>query len=180
MNRYPDGVLHLAARQLLLVAFVWAGGCASVPEPVREAPLTSPDPAQVRANPGNYAGMTVRWGGVIVAVENEAKESVVQVVSRPLARSTRPQETDESWGRFIVRLKGFIDPVDYAPGREITVIGAVDGVEERNIGTYRYSYPLVRATSYYLWPLRPPPIPDPYYYSPFYNPWYPYGLYPYP
>jgi starvation-inducible outer membrane lipoprotein len=52
-------------------------------------------------------------------------------------------------------------------------------VEQRNIGTYRYSYPVIRATSHHLWPLRPPPLPDPYY-SPFQHPWYPYGPYPWP
>lgn len=181
MNRHPHSPLRNAARLLMLVIGVWLTGCASVPEPLREAPQTSPDPAAVRATPDKYAGTKVRWGGIIAAVENEANESEIQVVSRPLADSTRPQETDASSGRFIVRIKGFVDPIDYSAGREITVIGVLDGVEQRNIGKYPYSFPLVRATSYYLWPLRPPPIPDSYYYySPLYNPWYPYGLYPYP
>jgi outer membrane lipoprotein len=180
MNHLPfSSTRHVVA--LLLAIVAWLTGCASVPEPLRGGPQQSPDPAMVRTSPEQYAGMTVRWGGVIVTVENEAAQSVVQVVSRPLGESTRPLETDESWGRFIVRINGFIDPVDYAAGREITVIGVIDGVEQHNIGTYRYNYPLVRATTHYLWPVRLPPMPDPYFYSPFYSPWYPYpyGYYPY-
>lgn len=164
---------------LLLVGLVLQSGCTSTPEPLREGPKQSPDPAQVRAAPEQYAGMTVRWGGVIVAVENGATQSVVQVVSRPLSSSARPQETDQTSGRFLVRISGFVDPVDYAAGREFTVTGVLEGMEQRNIGDYRYTFPVVRASGYHLWPLRPPPMPDPYYYSPFYNPWYPYGPYPY-
>lgn len=164
---------------LLLAGLVWLTGCMSLPEPLRDGPKQSPDPAQVQAAPGQYAGMTVRWGGVIVAVENGPAQSMVQVVSRPLSKSARPLETDQTSGRFLVSISGFIDPVDYSAGREITIIGVLEGMEERNIGTYRYTYPRVKATNHYLWPLRPPPIQDPYFYSPFYYPWYPYGPYPY-
>ena len=165
---------------LLVAALSWLTGCTSLPAPLRDAPQQSPDAAQVRAEPQHYAGLTVRWGGVIVAVENEAEQSLVQVVARPLSSSARPQETDQSAGRFLARISGFIDPVDYAAGREITIVGELEGIEQRNIGAYRYTYPVVRVKSHYLWPLRPPPLPDPYYYSPFYYPWYPYGPYPYP
>lgn len=164
---------------LLLVGLVLQIGCTSTPEPLREGPTKSPDPAQVRAAPEQYVGMTVRWGGVIVDVENGVAQSVVQVVSRPLSSSARPQETDQTSGRFLVRISGFVDPVDYAAGREFTVTGVLEGVEQRDIGDYRYTFPVVRASGYHLWPLRPPPMPDSYYYSPFYNPWYPYGPYPY-
>lgn len=166
---------------LLLTGLAWLTGCVSLPESLRSGPQQSPDPAQVRAAPQQYKGMSVRWGGVIVTVENGPEQSVVEVVSRPLSDSARPRQTDETAGRFLVRINGFVDPVDYVAGRELTVVGTLEGVEQRDIGTYRYSYPLVQATSHYLWPLRPPPMPDPYYYySPFYDPWYPYGPYRYP
>lgn len=171
---------HQGIASLVMVAGVaWLAGCASVPEAVRDAPDLSPDPTLVRAAPKQYVGTTVRWGGIIVSVENGPVSSAVQIVSRPLDKSTRPHETDQTLGRFIAHISGFIDPVDYAAGREITVTGIVEGMEQREIGAYPYSYPVVRATGYYLWPLRPPPVADPYFYSPFYRPWYPYEPYPY-
>ncbi len=175
-NLLPRGT----AAALLLVAVAWLAGCVSVPEPLRSGPQQSPDPAQVRAAPEQYAGMGVRWGGVIVAVENGAAQSEVEVVARPLSGSARPLLTDATAGRFLARISGFIDPVDYAAGREITVVGVVEGVEQRDIGAYRYSYPRVKVTSHHLWPVRLPPVQDPYFYSPFYYPWYPYGPYYYP
>lgn len=165
---------------VLLAGAALLAGCASVPEPLRDGPEQSPTPEQVRAAPEQYAGMRLRWGGVIVAVENGPVQSVVQVVARPLARDTRPQQTDQTAGRFLVRITGFIDPVDYAAGRELTIVGVLEGVEQRDVGAYRYRYPVVGATAHYLWPRRMPPAPDPYFYSPFYDPWYPYGPYPYP
>lgn len=167
------------ATAVVLTGLVWLAGCASVPQSLRGAPEQSPDVSLVRAAPESYRGITVRWGGVIVSVENGPRESVVEVVSRPLDRSSRPLESDETAGRFLARIGGFIDPVDYSAGREITVVGVVEGVEQHEIGTYPYRYPLVQTTAHYLWPLRPLPSPDPYYYSPFYHPWYPYGPYPY-
>jgi len=168
------------ATVIMLGGMAWLAGCASVPEPLRAGPEQSPDAAAVRLAPEQYRGSAVRWGGVIVAVENGPTQSEVEVVSRPLGSNTRPLETDQTAGRFIARIGGFIDPVNFSAGREISVVGVVEGVEQRKIGSYPYSYPVVNASGYYLWPERPPPAPYPYYYySPFYDPWYPYGPYPY-
>lgn len=162
---------------LALLAAVWLAGCASTPAPLRDSPEQSPDPAQVQAAPQQYVGTTVRWGGIITAVDNGPAESVVHIVARPLSSRGRPLETDKTSGRFLVYVAGFLDPVVYATGREFTAVGRVEGVEQRNIGEYRYSYPVVRASGYHLWPPPLPPQPDPFYYPPFYRPWYPYGPY---
>lgn len=171
---------------LALAALLGVAGCASTPEALRGAPEFSPDVRQVRAAPESYLEVAVRWGGVIVAVENRASESVVEVVSRPLSRSGRPRETDQTFGRFLAHVSGFLDPAVYAQGREFTVVGRLHGLEPRTIGGYAYTYPLVRVTAHHLWPpLPPPPVHEPYFYRPpyyrwpYYDPWYPYGPYPY-
>lgn len=154
-------------------------GCSTTPESLRDTVEQAPDPAQVRAAPERHIGASVRWGGIIAAVDNGPTESVVVIVARPLSRSGRPLETDASAGRFLLRIDGFIDPVVYGNGRELSAVGRVIGVEQRNIGAYPYSYPVLHADSHHLWPLRPPPTPDPFYYPPYHRPWYPYGPYPY-
>lgn len=165
------------------VLLAWLAGCTTVPEAIRGTADPATDPAQVRGTPESYQGTPVRWGGVIAAVTNRAEESVVEVVSRPLGSSGRPQETDQTAGRFLVRVAGFLDPAVYAAGREFTVVGTIEGSERRNIGEYPYTYPVVRATGHYLWPPREEAPRDPFYYPPFYrpyyDPWYPYGPYPY-
>ncbi len=163
-----------------LLAVLGLAGCASIPTPIRDAPEQGPSPAEVRAAPQRFAGTVVRWGGVIAGVENRADGSVVAVVSRPLSGVARPEESDETAGRFLVDIKQFIDPVVYATGREFTVVGRVSGVERRKIGAYDYTFPLVQATGYYLWPKRVPAAREPCCYGPFYpwpyyDPWFPYG-----
>ena len=73
-----------------------------------------------------------------------------------------------------------------------SVTGRVLRTEVRPVGKYPYTYPVIQATAWYLWPedTAPPyygyPYP-PWWYNPRYgpgmgpwyaNPWYPYG-YPY-
>lgn len=166
---------------LLLTGLLLLAGCSTTPEVLRGTAQQEPDPAQVRAAPGRHIGATVRWGGIIAAVDNGPTESVIQIVARPLSRSGRPLETDASAGRFLLRIDGFVDPVVYANGRELTAVGHITGVEQRNIGAYPYSYPVLHASSHHLWALRPPPAPEPFYYPPYpyHRPWYPYGPYPY-
>ena len=70
------------------------------------------------------------------------------------------------------------------PSRASTVSAV--RTEIRLVGEFPYSYPLVQAQSWYLWPEEsetPDGYPYPVWYDPwyrpwYYNPWYPYG-YPY-
>ena len=157
--------------------------CASVPASLQPAPAEgAPTLAQAMRAPDSHAGERIRWGGTIAGVENRREETLVEVAARPLGRDARPRSTDTSEGRFLAVIPGFLDPAIYEEGREITVSGALDGVEMRAVGEYEYTYPRVRATGHELWP-RPmataPAYPAYYWHDPFYrypwdDPWYPY------
>lgn len=151
--------------------------CASqVPERIREFPAGGPTLYEVRAEPERFKGTSVRWGGVIAAVDNRAEETVIQVVAKDLENSGRPRDTLLSDGRFMARMKGFFDPVVYAPGELLTVVGPVEGVETAKIGEHSYTFPVVRVEQYFLWEPYYPGYYDypPWYYDRFYYPWYPY------
>ncbi len=47
----------------------------------------------------------------------------------PHPRLDKPNE-----GRFVIKSAEFLDPMIYAKGREITVVGTLDGGIERTIG----------------------------------------------
>ncbi|WP_139349759.1 Slp family lipoprotein [Thioalkalivibrio denitrificans] len=161
----------------LLIILLGLAGCASpVPEPIRQAPPSQPQPNEVRADEARFEGVTVRWGGVIAAVTNRAEDTLLEVVSRPLARGGRPQLTDATQGRFLARVDGFLDPAVFAPGREITVTGTVAGLEPRTVGEFPYPYVRVDVDMHYLWAVREP-IREPYYSPWWYDPWYPYHPY---
>lgn len=152
-------------------------GCAShVPIPIRVSLPEQVSIGAVRANPERYIEAPVRWGGEIVSLENRAEETWVQLLAFPLSRDGRPRTETESRGRFLARIRGFLDPAIFTEGRELTVTGRVEAQVMRRIGEYPYNFPLIRVENYYLWP---PLIEhhDPWYYDPWYDPWYSPGFY---
>jgi len=167
------------SRVLCAVAFMLLGGCASVvPEAIRSAAPGNVQVAAVREQPQLYRGTVVRWGGNIVSTRNERDQTVIEVVARELDSDGRPLGEDRSLGRFLVKVRGFLDPAIFKPERELTVRGSIEGVTEQAIGEYRYVFPVVQADNVYLWKPLPPPTAYPYYpyYDPFfYDPWYPWG-----
>lgn len=160
--------------KLLLVVFI--AGCASkIPEEIRSAPEGSPRVDEVRVDAERFIGTTIRWGGEIITVQNFEAHTEVEIVARDLVSSGRPLTSDNSPGRFIAIIKGFIDPTVYAEKREITVFGIVTGSLTKPIGDYLYRYPTTEVSHHVLW--EPLPQRDPYYYpaywhDPWYDPWY--------
>ena len=92
--------------------------------------------------PGCGAGMGV--GGLLM-----------EIVSRALNDVARPIDSDQSQGRFLARFEGFLDPAIYSKGRDVTVVGTLNGQQTRTINGYQYRYPMVDVESYDLW--RPLP-----------------------
>ena len=152
-----------------------AVGCATQAPPFLRDPLPDvPALGSVRAEPTAYVGRKVRWGGSIEQLDNQAQETWLEIVERPLDSNGRPRESDHSGGRFIAKVTGFLDPVIYTSGRDISVSGSVDGEISRKIGEFDYRYIVVKVDASHLWPPLVPVAPA-IYYDPFwYNPWYPY------
>ena len=152
-----------------LFAALLLGGCASqVPLAIREAPADNPALTEARADAANYQGQQVRWGGTIIETVNEKDVTRLTVLGRSLSKDGEPEFTDDSAGRFIAIVPDFIDPKVYAPERDVTVTGTLVGTEAGTVGEYAYTYPVVEATAWYLWP-REVTFP---YYDPWYDPWY--------
>jgi outer membrane lipoprotein len=157
---------------------MFLAACASAPKPVGGAIEGSPGIAEALARPEQTKGARVRWGGAIVAVENRADVTLVEVVGRELNEQGKPERVERSSGRFIARIQGFIDPEVYSRGRLFTVTGTVAEVTTRTIGDYPYRYPVVNVEQYHLWEReRPVTYARPYYdpfYDPWWDPWYPF------
>jgi outer membrane lipoprotein len=173
-------------RAVVTLALLTAGGCAtSVPSAIR-APLQAvPTVAEVQQAPEQHIGRQVRWGGSILGVQNLADSTEIEVLARPLEDDGEPRASGAEAGRFIVRLPGFVDPAEYPKDRLLTVVGPITGLVTRDIGAYPYRYPVVAASSRYLWPEAEPPTAYPYpwpwfygqygygpWYAPWYGPWY--------
>lgn len=169
-----------------LLATLLLGACASqVPPLIREGPADSPWPATVRSQPDDYRGKQVRWGGTLIATENRKDSTRLTVLGRLLYSDGEPRLSDDNAGRFIAVVPEFLDPKVYAADRRVTVTGTVTGMETGKVGDHPYTYPVVEAQAWYLWPKETDyyhyyddPWYDPWWYSPWNNPWY-YRGYPY-
>jgi outer membrane lipoprotein len=155
--------------------------CATPPpDPIHDPPPENISLGEASRNLSIYIGRTVRWGGTVAAVENRPTETWLEVVARPLDNNGRPRTGDESLGRFMARVEGFLDPAVYAAGRQVTVAGTIEKTFSRRVGEYPYTYVVVKADTTKLWePLaqRPGYYRDPFY-DPFYDPFWPHRIYP--
>ena len=141
--------LYLISICLLLSA------CASLPPAFEEAPVTNVTYDQVREDLEGYNKTLVRWGGVIVDVDNVENASLMQVIHYPLDYYGRPQLSKPSEGRFVIKSAELLDPEAYAAERELIVLGVIAGEIERTMrNETRVWLPLINATAIHLWPIN--------------------------
>ena len=166
---------------LLMLFLFAASSCSTHIAPEIKQPLDgSPSIGEVRDTADIFTAKKVRWGGVILDVENKQDTSRLTIVAFPLKGNGKPRISDQSEGRFIAIIDAFLEPLVYNSDREITVTGKLLGTETLNVGEFAYEYPVIQVEQYYLWPVEEDPVyvdHPPYWW---YDPWYPYFPYYYP
>jgi outer membrane lipoprotein len=138
-------------RLIAVAAVLPAIGACTTPV-FRDAPPTSPAPVEIAAALERYHDAAVVWGGKVIAVDNLADVTAVQVVAYPLDRAQRPDTRAPSQGRFVISLPGYVEALDYPPGRWLSVRGHVDGSEVHRIDEHDVVYPRLRSDEVHLWP----------------------------
>lgn len=136
-------------------AVLTLAACSAVPDKLQVADESAlvPYSAALEA-PDTVASKPARWGGVIADVQNSDAGTVIEVVNFPLSSWGRPVPSDQSSGRFRAKLTGFIDPMVYTQGSEVTFTGTVGAAEKGAIGEYTYLFPVLNVTAKHLWPER--------------------------
>jgi|SRR5690554_5723568 len=178
----------------ILAAVVVVSACASrYPQTIRTDATDLVEFTQAQRQADVHEGRQARWGGVIADVRNSEDGTRIEVVNFRLNNFGRPRASDESQGRFVVYVNDFIDPEIYQRGRMVTALGQFQGLEQGQIGDFRYDYPVLAATGVELWktqqtnaPLMHPGYYDPHslwyrnhlwgvgpyrYYDPYLHPW---------
>ncbi len=107
-------------------------------------------PDNVRADATAAKG-TVIWGGVIVSAVNLEDRTQFEVLDYPLDRHQRPDTSKASRGRFLMQSPEYLETENYAPGRQITVLGSLQGVVQGSVGQANYDYPTMTVTDIHLW-----------------------------
>ena len=115
----------------------------------------------------------VRWGGIVIAVENKADHTRLEIVERPVTRYGTPKVTNASSGRFFAKTMQFIDPETIKTNQAITVSGTLIDYQPGMIGEHEYIYPVVEINEYKLWPenrrRRDTYYRDPFWYDPYWG-----------
>jgi len=134
-----------------LAGAVFISGCASYPDAVKVAEGT-PLVSYQSATQGKVQQGTARWSGVIAKVENNASNTRLEVVYFPGNESGRPRVSDQTDGRFVAYINGFVDPMVYQQGKSVTVLGQLAAAETGLVDKFAYSYPVIQQAIVHLWP----------------------------
>jgi len=135
---------HFAALLLL-----WMMACANGPQSAASwSQITV-----IRAQEENLLGQRVRWGGDIANITPGEQGTCFEVISRPLARSGRPRDGEQSGGRFIACAPG-VYPAGLYEGQQLTVVGMLQKPIVEKVGELTHRYPRVAAEKLYFWPAQ--------------------------
>ena len=178
-NKMLTPLFRWMSTSLVLLALVLAG-CLG-PPPSLSGSFSDVSVAQAKQD--DLTGGRIRWGGTIIETRVRREDTCFDVLSRPLDHEAVPRHDSHPDGRFKACAPGFYDPGLYAKGRDITVVGSMQGTERGRMDEQEHRYPTVAAEAVHLWPERvppPPPIPypdlsyalwPPWRYDPWYSSW---------
>lgn len=163
-------------KRYLLSVCLLLSACSNLPLAIKNPPPLDISYIQATQDIAKYKNAPVRWGGVIIDVENEQNFSLVQMLCYPLNGDGKPQTDQPNEGRVLIKSPEFLDPAVYTKDTELTVAGILIGDLERTIGKKVMRLPMILATTLYRWPVY---VRDNYYdrFDYGYNPYY--GGYPY-
>ena len=102
-------------------------------------------------DPESHQGKNILVGGLILGTTAREGETWVEVLQKPLDWQHKPKDTDESFGRFLIRFESFADPAIYTAGKKITVLGEVLGKKVQPLKEMDYAYPVLIPREHHLW-----------------------------
>jgi outer membrane lipoprotein len=147
---YPHLVFAVGMVSFVLL-LIFAGCATTKKESGAEVAYEEIAFSEILKSPETYKGKIVRLGGLIVTTENREKETVLEVLEKPLSRRGRPKGEKVSEGRFMVVFEEFLDQAIYRRNRAVTVVGEVVGTKIGTIGEASYTYPLLSGRDIHLW-----------------------------
>lgn len=145
MNTKPVNVL------LITLCLLIVSACATAPKLELENVSQGVTPKLVVENIDTYRTKKVLWGGVIINSINIEKGTQFEILLYPLDRYHRPQVEGQVMGRIVALYDGYLEIMDFAPGRVLTVVGQITDTKKGIIGEAEYVYPLINIEQHHLW-----------------------------
>ena len=123
---------------------------------------------QLLADPDLFQGRILILGGVIGQITPGPNGTLLGVIQKPLDYWGRPVRTKRSGGRFLLFYSGALDPLIYAPGRELTAAAEVAGTR---LGDKEFVDPVLIVKETRLWEKQQPSAGRPQWGDPLYDPY---------
>jgi len=136
-------------RGLVFVILVSLCACATNP---KRAALRILTPGAVITQPDKYKSRMVEWGGILIKAHNRRETTELEILTYPLDSDGLPLHNKSPQGRFIAIRAGYLETVEFAPGRLVTVTGPISGLRYGQIEGAKYTYPSINAQQLQLWP----------------------------
>lgn len=155
--RTPRSVSVHRSGFLVVLAILWLSGCATGPRYDTQGIDLSLSPIRLIEAEAFPAAQRILWGGAIIEVRNLHQSSEIELMAFPLDQQQRPQTHKAAQGRFLAHWPAYLEAMDYAPGRLLTVTGTLTNITSGSIGAATYHYPNVQIEQLHLWPAQASP-----------------------
>jgi outer membrane lipoprotein len=144
-------------RDILKLWFLWPAviliACGSgISRQARDQVTYTGSFAEIQQAPAEHQGAVVLLGGRVIETLTREGATELVVLQLEIGSRDRPLDNDRSQGRFLVRSARFIDPAIFPPGTLITLVGRLQGAENRPIGEMPYTYPVIEPAELKKWP----------------------------
>ncbi len=153
-DKTPEKIMRKKPRHtpipLILIILLLAGCAPVISKTTQRQVDRSLTFEEILKNPSTHRGAGALLGGQVIGVTNSEKISLVEVLQFPLSRRMKPRPYKDSKGRFLISVKGFLDPLVYR-GKLVTAAGPLGAPVTRDLGKARYTYPLIKSRELHLW-----------------------------
>ena len=129
-------------------------GCAGTPKFDQERFVQTTTPNQVKLDPTLYQDTSQLWGGILISTTNLDDATRLEVLAYPLAKNQKPQTSRDPIGRFIAINDSYLEPIDYAEGRLVTLAGklansSIDITSSND--NFAKQFPVLSVEQLHLW-----------------------------
>ena len=139
--------LLLLVLSILLLSLI--SGCASVKFDTGERQVAKITPSQALSLTGSNDA--VIWGGRIVSIRNLQDVTEIEILSYPLSNGHVPKISRQPGIRFLAVYRGYLEPINYAPGRYVSLFGELIGDTNLMSGDHELLAPVVQVDQIHLW-----------------------------
>ena len=110
--------------------------------------------SEIRQNPAPYKGNLFMFGGIIVNTTPVGRGSLIEALYVPVDSRGYLKSVENTGDRYLAiypKQYGFLDPMIFRRGREVTIAGEFIALETGKINEMDYTYPVFQIEEVHLW-----------------------------